>query len=138
MYRNKLLENKSSRNVIISSLQHTLFERSYETEQHAQRLTELVFKMGRVIGLAANQMNDLALLATLHDVGKMAIPEEILSKAGLLSPEEWKIMKNHPIIGHRIIQAIPDLTHIAEAILAHHERWDGTGYPQGLKQEEIP
>ncbi len=138
MYRNKLLENDSSRNAIISSLQNTLFERSYETEQHAERLKTLAFEMGRKIGLPANQLDDLALLATLHDVGKLAIPEEILSKPGPLSPEEWAVMKKHPSIGNRIILAIPDLAHIAEAILAHHERWDGGGYPLGLKQTEIP
>ncbi len=138
MYRNKLLENDSSRKAIILSLQNTLFERSYETEQHAERLKNLAFEMGRKIGLAANQMDDLALLATLHDIGKLAIPEKILSKPGPLSSEEWSIMKKHPSIGHRIIQDIPDLAHIAEAILAHHERWDGNGYPNGLKKTEIP
>ncbi|HEX2955026.1 MAG TPA: HD domain-containing phosphohydrolase [Bacillota bacterium] len=138
MYRNKLLESDSSRNAIISSLQNSLFERSYETEQHAERLKTLAFELGRKIGLASNQLDDLALLATLHDVGKLAIPEEILSKPGPLSPEEWVIMMKHPSIGHRIIKAIPDMAHIAKAILAHHERWDGTGYPQGLKQTEIP
>ncbi len=138
MYRNKLLKNNSSRNAIISSLQNTLFERSYETEQHAERLKTLAFEMGRKIGLASNQMDDLALLATLHDIGKLAIPEEILSKPGSLSPKEWTVMKKHPTIGHRIIKAIPDLAHIAEAILAHHERWDGSGYPLGLQQAEIP
>lgn len=138
MYRNKLLENDSSRKAIILSLQNTLFERSYETEQHAERLKTLAFELGRKIGLAANQMDDLALLATLHDIGKLAIPEEILSKPGPLSPEEWSVMKKHPGIGHRIIQDIPDLAHIAEAILAHHERWDGKGYPNGLKGTEIP
>lgn len=138
MYRNKLLENDSSRKAIILSLQNTLFERSYETEQHAERLKTLTFEIGRKIGLAANQMDDLALLATLHDIGKLAIPEEILSKPGPLSPEEWSVMKKHPDVGHRIIQDIPDLAHIAEAILAHHERWDGSGYPNGLKGTEIP
>lgn len=138
MYRNKLLENDSSRKAIILSLQNTLFERSYETEQHAERLKKLAFEMGRKIGLAANQMDDLALLATLHDIGKLAIPEEILSKPGPLSAEEWSVMKKHPLIGHRIIQDIPDLAHIAEAILAHHESWDGNGYPNGLKRTEIP
>ena len=138
MYRNKLLENDSSRKAIVSSLQNTLFERSYETEQHAERLKKITFKIGRKLGLAANQMDDLALLATLHDIGKLAIPEEILTKPGPLSPDEWSIMKKHPSIGHRIIHTIPDLAHIAEAILAHHERWDGAGYPNGLKETQIP
>lgn len=138
MYRNKLLENDSSRKAIVSSLQNTLFERSYETEQHAERLKKLSSKIGLKLGLAANQMDDLALLATLHDIGKLAIPEEILAKPGPLSPNEWSIMKKHPSIGHRIIHTIPDLAHIAEAILAHHERWDGSGYPNGLKETEIP
>ncbi|NLH14504.1 MAG: HD domain-containing protein, partial [Firmicutes bacterium] len=90
------------------------------------------------LNLSARELDDLALLAALHDVGKVGIPDHILNKPGELTPDEWEIMKTHVEIGHRIASSSPDLAHIAEAILSHHERWDGTGYPRKLKGEEIP
>ena len=138
MYRNKLLESRSARNSIIVSLQQTLYEKSTETEQHAERLKNLALAIGDRIGMPQNQRDDLVLLAKLHDIGKIAIPEEILNKPGRLTDTEWDTMKKHPDIGYRIIQSVPDLAHVAEAVLAHHERWDGGGYPRGLKQTEIP
>ena len=87
--------------------------------------------------MVEREINEISLLALLHDLGKVAIPESILRKPGPLSPEEWKIMSKHPEIGHRIALASPDLVAVADGILSHHERWDGEGYPRGLKQEEI-
>lgn len=74
----------------------------------------------------------------LHDIGKMGIDDRVLNKPGKLTDDEWAIMKKHPEIGYRIAKSSPELEPIAEYILAHHERWDGKGYPQGLKGEEIP
>jgi len=138
MYRNKLVESKSARSSIISSLQKTLGERTHETEEHARRLKDLALYMGRALRLSDSQLDDLALLAVLHDIGKIAIPDSILLKPSSLSPEEWEIMKKHPEIGYRIAQSSYELAQIAEDILAHHERWDGAGYPQGLKGHRIP
>ena len=101
-------------------------------------MQELALPMGRALGLSDNQLDELALLAALHDIGKIAIAKTILTKPGKLSPDEWAIMKKHPEIGYRIAMACQDLIPIAEAILAHHERWDGAGYPQGLRGENIP
>ncbi len=138
MYRNKLLESKSVRASIISSLRRTLFEKSHETEEHTNRIQELALQIGRAFGLAESELDNLALLATLHDVGKIAIPEGLIIKPGNLSPEEWELIWKHPEIGYRIAGSSPELAPIAEAILAHHEWWDGSGYPRGLKGEEIP
>ena len=138
MYRNKLLESKSSRSSILASLQKTLQERTHETEEHELRLQNLTLKIGRTIGLSGNELDELVLLAALHDIGKIAVPDHILKKPGPLSPEEWVIMKGHTEIGYRIALASPELASISELILTHHERWDGTGYPKGLKGEEIP
>ena len=138
MYNNKLVESKSIRSSIISSLKKTLEERTHETETHAQRLKELSMNMGKIMGLYDNELDDLSLLAMLHDIGKIAIPDYILGKPAKLTEDEWKIMKSHCEIGYRIAVASPELAHIANLILTHHERWDGTGYPQGLKGEEIP
>jgi len=88
--------------------------------------------------LLINQQNELELLATLHDIGKVSIPNAILSKSGKLSDEEWVLIKKHPETGFRIAQATTDLAPIANYILCHHERWDGKGYPQGLVGDKIP
>ena len=138
MYRNKLLESKSSRSSIISSLQKTLSEKTHETDQHCQRLKEHALIIGRALGLSVSSLDELVLLTTLHDVGKVAIPEQILQKASPLTEEEWEVMKKHAEIGHRIAQAAPELLSIADKILYHHERWDGTGYPHGLHKTDIP
>lgn len=138
MYRSKLLESKGVRATTISSLRRTLFEKSQDTEEHTLRLQQLALQIGRVFGLPDSELDDLSLLATLHDIGKIAIPEGIMIKPGNLSPEEWELIWKHPEIGYRIAGASPELAPIAEAILAHHEWWDGNGYPRGLKGEEIP
>lgn len=78
------------------------------------------------------------LLAKLHDMGKIGIDNKILNKPGKLTEEEWNIMKTHSEIGYRIASSTPDLMHVAYKILTHHERYDGSGYPKGLKGEEIP
>ncbi|HHY46345.1 MAG TPA: diguanylate cyclase [Firmicutes bacterium] len=138
MYRRKLIESRSCRSSIISSLQKTLEERTCETEEHARRLQELALQVGRALKLSDRELDELALLAVLHDIGKIPIPDKVLMKPDRLSLEEWETMRKHPEIGYRIAQASSELAHIADAILAHHERWDGTGYPQGLKGNEIP
>ena len=78
------------------------------------------------------------MIATLHDIGKVGIDENILNKPGKLTRDEWREMKKHPEIGYRIAMASPELMSVAEFILSHHERWDGKGYPRGLKGKEIP
>jgi|GEM_PF-386795 len=138
MYRNKLLERRSAHSFIISSLQKTLWEKTNETEGHARRLQELALRMGQAVRLSEDQMTDLSLLALLHDLGKVAIPDSVLMHPGELSQEQWEIMKRHPEIGYRIAASSPDLAPIAGLILCHHEWWDGSGYPQGLRGEEIP
>ncbi|MGB4476724.1 MAG: HD domain-containing phosphohydrolase [Bacillota bacterium] len=138
MYRQKFLDRRSYRNALIASLRETLNARTHETHEHAMRLETLALMVGEALNLSARELDDLALLAALHDVGKVGIPDHILNKPGELTPDEWEIMKTHVEIGHRIASSSPDLAHIAEAILSHHERWDGTGYPRKLKGEEIP
>lgn len=138
MYKKKLLEKKSLHSNIISSIKTTLFEKSHETERHAERLVELSKLLGMELNLTEEQFNELELFATLHDIGKISIDDYILQKPDKLNEEEWEIMKKHPEIGYRIAMSSPELLHIAEYILCHHERWDGKGYPQGLAGEEIP
>ena len=138
MYRRKLLEGKSLRSSLITSLEKTLFARSCETEEHAKRIQNIALKVGYEMGLSENELDELGLLAILHDIGKIGIRDSILTKPGKLTPDEWREMQKHPEIGCRIAQSSPELSHVADLILAHHERWDGKGYPIGLKENEIP
>jgi len=138
MYRRKLLEGKSVRSSLITSLEKTLYARSYETEEHAQRILNIALKVGNEMGLSSSELDELGLLAILHDIGKIGIPDYILTKPIQLSPDEWREMKKHPEIGYRIAQSSPELSHVADLILFHHERWDGKGYPIGLKGNDIP
>ena len=138
MYRNKLLESRSARSSIISSLEQSLHEKHFETKEHTKRIQHMCVQIGDSLGLSQEELDELALLGVLHDIGKIAIPEAILLKPGKLSNEEWEIMKTHTEIGYRIAASSPELAHIADEILCHHERYDGTGYPQGLAGNEIP
>lgn len=138
MNNRKLLESHSMHNAVIASIKESLFEKSHETEQHAVRIQYYCLAVGEKLNLTINELNQLELFALLHDIGKIAIDERILTKKGTLTDEEFKEIKKHPEIGYRITQSTSELSHVAEYILYHHERWDGRGYPQGLKEEEIP
>jgi diguanylate cyclase (GGDEF)-like protein/PAS domain S-box-containing protein len=138
MYRNKLLESKSFRTSIISSLRQTLFEKSHETEEHTRRLQRLALQIGNALKLPDSTLDELTLLANLHDIGKIAIPEEIIIKPDKLSLEEWDLIRKHPEIGYRIANSSPEMVPVAEGILSHHEWWNGTGYPRMLFGKEIP
>ena len=138
MYKHKLLDLTSSHSDIVSSIKATMFERSHETQQHADRLSKLSKDIGVELNFSQAQLDDLELLATLHDIGKVGIDDRILNKPGKLDDKEWFEMRKHSEIGYRIAMASPELVPIAEYILYHHERWDGGGYPSGLKKEEIP
>lgn len=138
MYRHKLMESKSNRNSLISSIEKMVFEKSFETEEHASRLKEISRQVGRAVGLTDYEQEELSILSVLHDIGKIGIPDRILQKNSSLSAEEWEIMKKHSEKGYNLAKATPELVKIAEAILHHHERWDGTGYPSGQKGEDIP
>ncbi len=138
MHNNKLLNRKSSHSTILSSVMATMFERSQETEEHAERLGQLSKSIGEMLGLPQKSLVELELFSMLHDIGKVGIDDRILNKPDKLTDEEWVVMKKHPEIGYRIAMSSPELEPIAEYILTHHERWDGKGYPRGLKGEEIP
>ena len=138
MYHQKLLDRKSYRNTIINTLLVTLYENSIETEEHTRRLGVHCHIIGVKLGLSSKELDELSLLAILHDIGKVGISRDILCKPTALTAVEWEEMKRHPEIAYRIAQATPELAVVAEYILYHHERWDGTGYPRGLKGEEIP
>lgn len=138
MYKKKILEEKSIHNSILLSMQQVLFEKSQETEEHAARMVHLSKKIGLALGLRNQQLDELELLAKLHDIGKIGIDKKILEKPSKLTDDEWIEMKTHSEIGYRIAKASSAIESIADYIHSHHERWDGNGYPQQLKGENIP
>lgn len=138
MYTQKLLNSRSYRNSILESFRKTLFEKSHETEEHANRLQILCRKMGIALGLPQTSLQELELLGAMHDIGKIGVPDSIINKPGKLTPDEWVIMKQHCEIGARLTQSIPEFVRVSDYILSHHERWDATGYPRGLSGEAIP
>jgi diguanylate cyclase (GGDEF)-like protein/PAS domain S-box-containing protein len=138
MYRHKLIERKSIYSSITSSLERTLHEKSLETREHAERLKKFSQEIGKIVNLPDNKLDELSLLSTLHDIGKIAIPEEILTNGRKLTKKEWVLVKKHPEIGYNICESNPQLAHIAEGVLGHHEWWNGEGYPHGLKGNKIP
>jgi len=138
MYREKLHKGVDARSQILQSLMAALGERDYITTGHALRLEKLCLKMTEHLDLSKKQISNLVLLAQVHDLGKVGIPDHILYKEVALTISEWEVMNQHSEKGYRIALASTDLSGIADLILKHHERWDGTGYPLGLKEKEIP
>lgn len=122
----------------LTALMSALDARDRETEGHSARVSRLTCLLGEAIGLSGQQLKALERGALLHDIGKIGIKDEILHKPGKLTDEEWKIMRIHPDIGARIVEGIPFLQDTLPVIRYHHERWDGSGYPVGLKDNEIP
>lgn len=138
VYRQKLLNEKSIRSGMINSLKKGLAAKSMETEEHTERILEKAIKIGERLNLSISEIDELVLVAKLHDIGKIGISEEILLKPGKLTNEEFEIIKTHTEKGYRIVKASSELDSVANGVLSHHERWDGKGYPLGLSGKEIP
>ncbi len=112
--------------------------RDKETEDHTRRVTELTMKMAQTMGINGDKLLHVSRGALLHDIGKMSIPDSILLKPGKLTDDEWEIMRMHPVYAQRFLSQIDYLRPALEIPYCHHEKWDGTGYPRGLKGEQIP
>jgi len=139
MYKDKMLRSREVRRSIIASVERMLYDRRVENEGHRDRIQKLSAQFAAFWGIELNalEMRLLSQLASLHDIGKVAISKEILDKAGPLTPDEWDIVKSHSELGYRMAQSIGEQS-LADNILAIHERWDGAGYPFGLKGDQIP
>ncbi|MCR3906638.1 MAG: diguanylate cyclase [Tenericutes bacterium] len=138
MYTHKLFEVASHRNETIKTILKTLHEKNPREEKHSERVSKICTKIGKQLGMNSDEINMLKAISNLHDIGKIAIDEAILNKPGKLDDKEWDAIKKHPEIGYRILAATPEYVEIAQDILSHHERYDGKGYPRGLKGEDIP
>jgi putative nucleotidyltransferase with HDIG domain len=124
----------------LRSLVAALDARDKETAGHSERVAELTMAIAAEMGLepGTEEWRYVSWAALLHDVGKIAIRDDVLCKPGPLTPEEWESMRQHPLAGHGILSSVDFLSPASEIVLSHHERFDGTGYPRGLAGEEIP
>jgi PAS domain S-box-containing protein/putative nucleotidyltransferase with HDIG domain len=116
----------------------TLELRDHETEGHSMRVTEMTLRLAEKMGVSAEEQVHMRRGALLHDIGKMGVPDSILMKPGPLTSEEWRIMRKHPEYAYELLHPIPFLHPALDIPLCHHERWDGDGYPHGLRGEQIP
>jgi len=138
MYRQKALESKSINENLVESLKENLKKGDLRTEKSIRKMEEYAISLGKKLNLSLTKLEELKLLINLHNIGKIALVDEIMSKKGRLTKEEWDIIKELPVIGYRIAESSDQLKPIAEPILTHHEWYNGSGYPRGLKGEEIP
>ena len=122
---------------IVDSLLATLRARDLDTYTHSRRAVSISLLLGRECGLDQESMRSLELGALLHDIGKIGIPDSVLRKPGALNLEEWAVMRRHPHYGKDILQSLTFLEEAARIVFQHHENWDGSGYPLGLREEEI-
>lgn len=129
---------EKSYDITLEVLGDALDLKDAETENHSRRVTAFTIAIARAMGLSSDQIRVIGRGAFLHDIGKMAIPDKILHKPGRLDPDEIAIMREHCYRGYKMLSRIPFLAEAAEIVYAHQEKYDGTGYPRGLKGEEIP
>jgi two-component system cell cycle response regulator len=138
MYAQKSRERASAGSQSRDVLMRAQHERRPELHDHVVDVAELARAVAVELGMSEEQRDEVFRAAELHDTGKMAIPDAILNKPGPLEPEEWRFMREHTLIGERIIAAAPALVPVARLVRSTHERWDGSGYPDGLREEQIP
>ncbi len=138
MYREKLKKGSKAKRNVAGWLLKALRAKDFFDTGHDKRMQEYTARLAAAAGMSGDKIINAQLLARFHDIGKAAVPDEIIHKPGPLSEGEWKIMKRHCEIGHRVALTLPGLAPIAGLILKHHEWWNGKGYPLGLAGEEIP
>lgn len=138
MYKEKLYSSQNARNMIVKNLINTVEIKGQTHKRSFERFEKLVTDLARAVGMAEERIKDLSLLAQFHDIGNVSIHDQILHKPGDLTSEEFIEIQKHTDVGHRIAQSAPDLVHISDYILKHHEWWNGNGYPLGLKGDAIP
>lgn len=138
MYRKKLVESQSMRNQTIKLIMQALQEANSQERIHAETVCALCLDIGRQLQLGDDTLKELEAAALMHDIGKIALSENLLNNPGTLSPSDYDEIKRHPEIGYHILKSADAYTGLADYILSHHERWDGTGYPRELAREAIP
>ncbi|RMF62913.1 MAG: two-component system response regulator [Cyanobacteria bacterium J069] len=138
VHQKRLNEDLDHAGQVLFSIARTIESRDPNTGDHCERLITLSKSFGEFLGLSRAEVRDLMWGGYLHDIGKIGIPDTVLLKVGKLSPEEWTVMQQHVLIGERICQPLRTMQGVIPIIRHHHERWDGSGYPDGLKGNDIP
>jgi len=138
MYQNKLKEIDSVRGETINTIMNTLFEKSIEVKDHSMRVSDLAYLIAEKMGLSKTNTNDIKTMGMIHDIGKIVIDLNILDKPGKLTEEEKNIIQQHPLSGSRMLNSSHEYARLATGVLHHHERIDGTGYPNGITGVQIP
>jgi diguanylate cyclase (GGDEF)-like protein/putative nucleotidyltransferase with HDIG domain len=129
---------QTDQNDAVEALAQALIERDRYTGEHSESVLDMIEGVARQLGIYDDELERIKYAALLHDIGKIGVPDEILNKPAKLTAEEFEIMKQHTIIGERILRAIPGMGSIARIVRHEHERWDGNGYPDGIRETEIP
>jgi len=137
MYRHKQYESASTRSKTIDLILNTLYEKSPQEMLHSKKVSELCAAIAEKMHFTQEEVKQMGFAGLMHDIGKMVIDEKIINKPEKLNPEEWKEMQRHSEIGFRILSSVSEFSEIATYILQHHERWNGGGFPKGLRGEEI-
>lgn len=138
LFKEKIPKREYVRASLLNIIKRTMLEKDFITEEHMERIKNTASVFADAINLDEENKKKLVLATELHDIGKFIVPDDILNKKDSLSPEEFEVIKKHPETGYRIANETPEITYVAESILYSHERWDGKGYPKGLRGEEIP
>ena len=138
MYKMKIENRPQHLYTLMKDIMRSMKKHGFESEEHINRCSNLTVSFAKKNNLSSESITKIEKLARFHDIGNIRVSSTILAKPAKLSDEEFLEIKQHPIIGFRIAKAIPDYAPIAELILYHHERWDGNGYPSGLKGKDIP
>lgn len=136
MFSEKVLDRKS--NTSYSAIIQSFYKNNPEEEGHSKRVSELCQRTGKFMELSESETRRLGEAGLLHDIGKIAINFSFLNRYDKLNNQEWQLMKRHPVVGYRILNSYEETLELAKYVLSHHERWDGSGYPKGLKGETIP
>lgn len=138
MYREKLLEIPSMRSNAIEAIMNTLYEKDRRSEIHSRTVSVLSEKLAKAYGMNNRDVAEVKTAGLLHDIGKIIISSDIINKEGILTKDEYLVIKSHSEIGFRILNSTQSMRGISEIVLNHHEKWDGTGYPRGVKGNKIP
>ncbi|HOL18490.1 MAG TPA: diguanylate cyclase, partial [Bacillota bacterium] len=138
MYLDKTLNRKNIDRNLIKTIMDTLHKNNPREKEHSQRVSALCEKIGEAMHLPAEKIKMIKDAGFYHDIGKIAWDAGLFNKEGQLTEQEQQELKQHPVVGYRILNSFEDTMNLAEIVLAHHEKWDGSGYPKGLKGQEIP
>jgi diguanylate cyclase (GGDEF)-like protein/PAS domain S-box-containing protein/putative nucleotidyltransferase with HDIG domain len=137
MYRDKLTESSAMRRKTIDLIMNSLYERSNIEAIHGKKVSEFCKAIGEALKFENDHVEQIEMAGLMHDIGKISINENIINKQEILNEEEWQEFKRHSEVGYQILRSVNEFSKIADYVLEHHERWDGQGYPKGLREEEI-